>query len=99
MAPVSSPGRTHSDICHLTSVLWLERQLEARRQLQAAGQLAHLLGDIGLGLLPGVAQGGDIGGFKKGDIRKEIEDAVWTKDKGFVTDPINVGVVPEPKLT
>ena len=36
-------------------------------------------------------QGGDIGGFEKGKLRKDIEDQVWAKDKGFVTDPINIG--------
>lgn len=36
-------------------------------------------------------QGGDIGGFEKGKLRKDIEEQVWTKDKGYVTDPINIG--------
>lgn len=36
-------------------------------------------------------QGGDIGGFEKGKLRKELEDQVWTKDKGYVTDPIHIG--------
>lgn len=32
--------------------------------------------------------GGDIGGFEKGKLLKELEDQVWTKDRGYVTDPI-----------
>lgn len=34
--------------------------------------------------------GGDLGGWKRGELAKNIEDAVWTKPKGFVTDPIRV---------
>lgn len=36
-------------------------------------------------------QGGDMGGFKKGDLRKNLEDQVWEKDKGFVSEPIDIG--------
>ena len=36
-------------------------------------------------------QGGDMGGFKKGDLRKDLEDQVWTQEKGFVSDPIDIG--------
>ena len=32
--------------------------------------------------------GGDLGGWKKGDLRKEIEDLIWDKDRNYVTDPI-----------
>jgi parvulin-like peptidyl-prolyl isomerase len=35
-------------------------------------------------------QGGDLGGWKKGDLSSEIEAAVWDKPKGFVADPIRV---------
>jgi peptidyl-prolyl cis-trans isomerase SurA len=35
-------------------------------------------------------QGGDIGGFEKGKLRPDIEGAVWTKSRGFVTPPIKV---------
>jgi peptidyl-prolyl cis-trans isomerase SurA len=31
-------------------------------------------------------QGGDIGAFKKGDLYKEIEDEIWDKPKGYITD-------------
>lgn len=33
-------------------------------------------------------QGGDIGAAKKGEISKEIEDAIWNQPKGYVTDPM-----------
>lgn len=33
-------------------------------------------------------QGGDIGGFKQGQLDKAIEDLVWDKQRNFVTDPI-----------
>ena len=33
---------------------------------------------------------GDLGGFKKGDLSKVIEDQVWEKPKGYVTDPVRV---------
>ena len=33
---------------------------------------------------------GDLGGFKKGELSKAIEDQVWEKPKGYVTDPIRV---------
>lgn len=32
--------------------------------------------------------GGDLGGWKRGDLRKEIEDLIWDKDRNYVTDPI-----------
>lgn len=32
--------------------------------------------------------GGDLGGWKRGDLRKEIEDLIWDKEKNHVTDPI-----------
>ena len=35
-------------------------------------------------------QGGDLGGWKKGDLRPDMESAIWDKAKGFVTDPIRV---------
>jgi len=35
-------------------------------------------------------QGGDLGGWKKGDLRPDMEAAVWDKAKGFVADPIRV---------
>ncbi len=34
--------------------------------------------------------GGWLGGWKKGDLKKEIEDIVWDKDKNYVTDPLKV---------
>src|SRR5258708_6999740 len=36
-------------------------------------------------------QGGEIGAFEKGNLRPELESAVWNQPRGFVTDPINVG--------
>ena len=33
---------------------------------------------------------GDLGGFKKGELSKTIEDQVWAQPKGYVTDPIRV---------
>lgn len=32
--------------------------------------------------------GGEIGGFKKGEISPDLEALVWDKDRNFVTDPI-----------
>jgi len=32
--------------------------------------------------------GGDLGGWKKGDLLKDIEDRIWDKEKNYVTDPI-----------
>ncbi|MBV9264669.1 MAG: peptidylprolyl isomerase [Acidobacteriaceae bacterium] len=34
--------------------------------------------------------GGVLGGYKKGDLRKEFEDAVWNLPKGGVTQPIKI---------
>lgn len=36
-------------------------------------------------------QGGDIGGFEKGKLRSDIEEAIWTQPRGHVTKPIKVG--------
>lgn len=35
--------------------------------------------------------GGALDPYKKEDMRPEIQAAVWEKDKGYITDPINVG--------
>ncbi|MFL6352196.1 MAG: peptidylprolyl isomerase [Bryobacteraceae bacterium] len=35
-------------------------------------------------------QGGELGGYKKGDLAKPIEDAVWNLPKGAVTQPIRI---------
>ena len=35
-------------------------------------------------------QYGELGGFKQGELNKQIEDIVFDADRGFVTDPIRV---------
>ncbi|HEY3740963.1 MAG TPA: peptidylprolyl isomerase [Bryobacteraceae bacterium] len=35
-------------------------------------------------------QGGDMGNWQKGALRKEIEDLIWDKPRGYVSDPIKV---------
>jgi len=35
-------------------------------------------------------QGGELGGYKKGDLLKPLEDAVWNLPKGAVTQPIRI---------
>jgi peptidyl-prolyl cis-trans isomerase SurA len=35
-------------------------------------------------------QGGDMGTWQKGQLRKEIEEMIWDKPRGFVTDPIKI---------
>jgi parvulin-like peptidyl-prolyl isomerase len=37
---------------------------------------------------PTALQDGELGSFKKGQLRKEVEDIVFTHDKGYVSDPI-----------
>jgi parvulin-like peptidyl-prolyl isomerase len=37
---------------------------------------------------PTAPQGGDIGAYEKGQLRPEIEAAVWNQPRGYVTDPI-----------
>lgn len=39
---------------------------------------------------PSAQQGGDMGAWQKGQLRKEVEDLVWDKPRNFVTDPIKV---------
>ena len=36
-------------------------------------------------------QGGEIGAYEKGQLRLELEAAVWTQPRGYVTDPISTG--------
>jgi len=36
-------------------------------------------------------QGGEIGAYEKGQLRPELEAAVWTQPRGYVTDPISAG--------
>lgn len=35
-------------------------------------------------------QYGELGGFKRGELNKQIEDIVFAADRGFVTDPIRI---------
>jgi parvulin-like peptidyl-prolyl isomerase len=35
-------------------------------------------------------QGGDMGTWQKGQLKKEVEDLIWDKPRGYVTDPIKV---------
>jgi peptidyl-prolyl cis-trans isomerase SurA len=37
---------------------------------------------------PTAAGGGDMPPFQKDELRKDLADAIWDKDRGFVTDPI-----------
>lgn len=37
---------------------------------------------------PTAKEGGNLGSFKKSDLREEIVTALWDKPKGFVTDPV-----------
>lgn len=34
---------------------------------------------------------GELQPFKKGDLNKNLEDAVWSQPKGYITDPISTG--------
>jgi len=36
-------------------------------------------------------QGGEIGAYEKGQLRAELDAAVWSQPRGFVTDPISTG--------
>ena len=36
-------------------------------------------------------QDGELGAFKPGELKKEIEDVVFKQSKGYITDPIRVG--------
>ncbi len=40
---------------------------------------------------PSAQQGGEIGAYEKGQLRAELEAAVWTQPRGYVTDPISAG--------
>jgi parvulin-like peptidyl-prolyl isomerase len=35
-------------------------------------------------------QNGDLGGWKKGELASNIEDAIWSQPAGYITDPIKV---------
>ncbi len=37
---------------------------------------------------PTAAQDGELGSFKRGQLRKEIDDVVFVHDKGYISDPI-----------
>jgi parvulin-like peptidyl-prolyl isomerase len=39
---------------------------------------------------PTAQQGGDMGPWEKGKLRKDIEDLIWEKPRNFVTEPIKV---------
>jgi len=33
---------------------------------------------------------GDLGGFKKGELQANLENAVWSQPKGYITDPMKI---------
>ena len=35
-------------------------------------------------------EGGDLGGFKRGELNKQIEEVVFKNDRGYITDPFRV---------
>lgn len=39
---------------------------------------------------PTAQQGGDMGPWEKGKLRKDIEDLIWDKSRNFVSDPVKV---------
>ncbi len=39
---------------------------------------------------PSKQEGGDLGGFKRGELNKQIEDVVFKNERGYVTDPFRV---------
>src|SRR5215469_2203827 len=53
------PGSFARSCTSVSSSDTLERQLEAARQLQTAGQLLHLLLGVSSDLAPGIIEGGD----------------------------------------
>jgi peptidyl-prolyl cis-trans isomerase SurA len=56
------------------------------KQGQKFPELAQLNSDD-----PTAQDGGALDPYKKEEMRPEIANAVWDKEKGYVTDPINVG--------
>jgi parvulin-like peptidyl-prolyl isomerase len=56
--------------------------VERARKGENFGQLAHDNSNAET-----AANFGDLPDFKRGDLRKDIEDIVFTKERGFVTDP------------
>jgi parvulin-like peptidyl-prolyl isomerase len=53
------------------------------RKGEKFGDLARSYSDA-----PTAQQDGELGAFKRGDLRKEIEDVVFKQNRGYVTDPI-----------
>jgi parvulin-like peptidyl-prolyl isomerase len=67
------------------------KDLSARaRKGEKFGDLARSYSDA-----PTASQDGELGAYKRGDLRKEIEDAVFKANRGYVTEPIrtNTGFV------
>ena len=60
------------------------------RKGEKFGDLARSYSDA-----PTAQQDGELGSFKRGDLRKEIEDVVYKANRGYITDPIrtNTGFV------
>jgi peptidyl-prolyl cis-trans isomerase SurA len=59
--------------------------VDRARKGEKFGDLARQYSDA-----PTATSDGDFGSFKRGDLRKEIEDIVFKQNKGYVTDPVRV---------
>ena len=57
--------------------------VDRARKGEKFGDLARQNSDA-----PTAAADGELGSFKRGQLRKEIDDVVFVHDKGYVTDPI-----------
>lgn len=57
--------------------------VDRARKGEKFADLARLNSDA-----PTATADGDLGSFKKGDLRKEIEDVVFKQNKGYVSDPV-----------
>jgi peptidyl-prolyl cis-trans isomerase SurA len=57
--------------------------VERARKGEKFGDLARQNSDG-----PTALNDGELGSFKKGQLRKEVEDVVFTHDKGYITDPV-----------
>jgi len=60
------------------------KEIDARaRKGEKFGDLARSYSDA-----PTAAQDGELGAYKRGDLRNEIEDVVFKANRGYITDPI-----------
>ena len=84
--PISTPGQAGRPVALAAAQKKAKDLVDRARRGERFNELAQTNSDS-----PTAKDGGALDPYKKGDLAPAIEAAVWDKERGYVTDPINIG--------